>query len=58
MYVHKSIKVKNNMSSFVKKVMQFINFFTDIYSKFIAPMFNQKLFVQTWREKLDDDQLV
>lgn len=56
MYVHKSIKVKNNMSSFVKKVMQFIYFFTDIYSKFIAPMFRQKLFVQTWRENLDDGE--
>lgn len=30
----------------------------DIYSKFIAPMFQQKLFVQTWREKLDDDKWV
>lgn len=32
--------------------------FTDIYSEFIAPMFKQKLFVQTWLEKLDDDERV
>lgn len=32
--------------------------FEDIYSHFIAPMLSQKIFVQSWMPKLDDEDRV